>query len=185
MTGARNAKRVLLGHIAGAHGLRGEVLIKSYAGVAEHIAAYGPLTDESGARAFTITVLRVMAKGVVAHLTGVTDRTDAEALQGQRLYVERDQLPETSTNEFYHADLIGLSAVSPVGKTVGQVVALRNFGAGDLLEIRLVSSGGTALVPFTKASVPKVDIAGGHVVIAMPAASAHTSHPSARTRPSS
>jgi 16S rRNA processing protein RimM len=166
---------VLLGHIAGAHGLRGEVLIKSYTAAPEDIAAYGPLSDETGARAFSVKVLRVTAKGVVARLDGVADRTAAEALKGMRLYVERDKLPDTGTNEYYHTDLIGLVAVSPEGTTIGEVVSLQNYGAGDLLEVRLSGSRETELVPFTSAFVIDVDIAGGHVVIAMaPAAGAET-----------
>jgi 16S rRNA processing protein RimM len=171
---APQQRGVLLGHIAGAHGVCGEVLIKSYTDPPEHIAAYGPLTDETGTRAFTIKIVRVTAKGVVARLEGVTDRTAAEALKGLRLYVGREQLPEAGIDEFYHADLIGLTAVSPEGKTVGTVVALQNYGAGDLLEIRLEGSRRTELVPFTNAFVPDVDIAGGRVVIAQPTAGAET-----------
>jgi 16S rRNA processing protein RimM len=163
---------VLLGHIAGAHGVRGEVLIKSYAATPEDIAAYGPLTDETGSRAVSIKVLRVTAKGVIARVDGVVDRTAAEALKGMRLYVERNKLPETGTDEFYHTDLIGLMAVSLEGKAIGEVVSLRNYGAGDLLEVRLAGSRETELVPFTTAFVSDVDIAGGRVVIAMAPASA-------------
>jgi 16S rRNA processing protein RimM len=165
---------VLLGHIAGAHGVRGEVLIKSYTAAPEDIAAYGPLADETGTRAFSIKVLRLTAKGVVARLDGVADRAAAEALKGLRLYVERDKLPDTRANEFYHTDLIGLAAVTPEGNPIGEVVALHNYGAGDLLEVRLSSSHETEFVPFTSEFVPDVDIAGGRVVIAMPTAGAET-----------
>jgi 16S rRNA processing protein RimM len=167
---ARLKPRVLLGHVAGAHGVRGEVLLSSYTAAPEDIAAYGRLTDETGARDFAITAVRVTAKGVVARLEGVADRTAAEALKGVRLYVERDQLPETGTNEFYHADLIGLTAVSPEGKTIGNVVAVQNYGASDLLEVRLEGSRKTELVPFTNAFVPTVEIGEGRVVIALPSA---------------
>jgi 16S rRNA processing protein RimM len=166
--------RILLGHIAGAHGVRGAVLINTYTSTPKDIAAYGPLTDESGTRAFAVTVVRVTKKGVVARLDGVTDRTAAEALRGLRLYVERDRLPETETNEFYYADLVGLAAVSPDGKTIGRVVALQNYGAGDLLEIQAEGSRETEFVPFTKAFVPEVDIVRGSLVIAMPPANTET-----------
>ena len=167
-------KRILLGHIAGAHGVRGEVLINSYTSTPEDIAAYGPLTDESGTRAFAVTVVRVTNKGVVARLGGITDRAAAETLRGLRLYLERDRLPETRSNEFYYADLIGLAAVSPDGETIGRVVDLQNYGAGDLLEIQVESSRETELVPFTKAFVREVDMAGGRLVIAMPSANTDT-----------
>src|SRR5918999_5656085 len=127
-------KRILLGHVAGAHGVRGEVLINSYTAAPEDIATYGRITDETGTRALAIMAVRVTAKGVVARIDGVKDRTAAEALKGMGLYVERDQLPETGPSEYYHADLIGLPAVAPDGTTIGQVVALHNYGAGDLLE---------------------------------------------------
>ena len=107
----------------------------------------------------------------MARLEGVGDRTAAEALKGVELYVDRDRLPAAAEGEFYHADLIGLAAVDPEGKRIGEIVAVQNFGAGDLLEIRLAGSGKTELVPFTDATIPEVDIAAGRVVVAMPAAS--------------
>jgi 16S rRNA processing protein RimM len=168
---APRKRRVLIGHIVGAHGVRGEVLIKSYTAAPQDIASYGPLTDETSGRALAITLVRVTAKGVVARVNGVTDRAAAETLKGLRLYVERDQLPEPAPGEYYHADLIGLPAASPDGTTIGQVVALHNYGAGDLLEIQLESSRETELVPFTHAFVPEVDVAGGRVVIALPSTS--------------
>src|SRR5438046_9938523 len=81
------------------------------------------------------------------------------------------RLPAAAEGEFYHADLIGLAAVDPEGKRIGEIVAVQNYGAGDLLEVRLAGSGKTELVPFTQASVPEVDIASGRVMVAMPAAS--------------
>jgi 16S rRNA processing protein RimM len=160
--------RILLGHIAGAHGIRGEVLIKSYTGVAEDIAAYGLLTDESGARAFEVESARATPKGVVARIGGVTDRTAAEALKGVGLWAERSRLPPTEPGEYYHSDLIGLRAVTPEGKTLGEVVAVQNYGAGDLLEIRIEGTRRTELIPFTDAFVPEVDVAAGSAVVMMP-----------------
>ena len=163
--------RILLGRIAGAHGIRGEVVIHAYTAAPADIGAYGPLFDKSGARSFQIESARATARGVVARLEGVDDRTAAEALKGVELYVDRDRLPAAAEGEFYHADLIGLAAVDPEGKAIGEIVAVQNYGAGDLLEIRLAGSGKTELVPFTEASVPEVDIASGRVMVAMPAAS--------------
>jgi 16S rRNA processing protein RimM len=162
--------RVLLGHIAGAHGIRGEVLIKSYTGAPEDIASYGPLSDEQGRR-FALEVIRVTAKGVIARIKGVGDRTAAEALKGVRLWAERSQLPPTEENEYYHSDLIGLEAVSSEGERIGEVLSVQNYGAGDLLEIRLKNGGKTELLPFAAAFVPEVDIAGGRVIVILPKAS--------------
>jgi 16S rRNA processing protein RimM len=166
--GGAKSNRVLLGRIAGAHGIRGEVVIRTFTAAPESIGAYGPLSERGGRRTFTIANARVTQKGVVARLEGVSDRNEAEALKGVELYVERERLPAVDEGEFYHADLVGLAAVDPEGKAIGKIVAVHNFGAGDLLEIRLAGSGKTELVPFTDAAVPEVDIAGGRVIVAMP-----------------
>jgi 16S rRNA processing protein RimM len=160
--------RVLLGHIAGAHGIRGEVLIKTYTVAPENIGAYGPLRDESGTRNFNVKSARATPKGVVARLQGVDDRNAAEAVKGIALYIERDRLPAAADGEFYHADLIGLAAVDGAGKPFGEIVAVQNYGAGDLLEIRLAGASKTELVPFTDAAVPEVDIAARRVVVILP-----------------
>ncbi len=160
--------RILLGRIAGAHGIRGEVLIKTFTAAPENIGAYGPLSDETGTRTFKLKSARATPKGVVARLQGVDDRNGAEALRGIALYIERDRLPEAAEDEFYHADLVGLAAVSPDGKPVGEIIAVQNYGAGDLLEIRLAGSSKTELVPFTDAAVPQVDVAARRVVVLMP-----------------
>lgn len=161
-------RRVLLGHISSAHGLRGEVLLKTYTGAPADIASYGALSDESGARRFEVRVVRVTDKGVIARIAGVGDRTAAEKLRGVKLYVGRDQLPEAIEGEYYHADLIGLSAVADDGRLIGEIVAIPNYGAGDLLEIRLDGTRKTDLVPFTDACVPEVDLRAGRVVVRMP-----------------
>ena len=161
-------KRILLGRIAGAHGIRGEVIIHAFTEPPENIAAYGPLSDEAGARTFRIETARATAKGVVARLAGVSDRTAAEALKGVDLYVDRDRLPPAVEGEYYHADLIGMAAVDPAGQRIGEVVAVQNFGAGDLLEIRLAGARQTELIPFTDAHVPEVDVAARRVVVVLP-----------------
>jgi 16S rRNA processing protein RimM len=162
-------KRVLLGRIAGAHGIRGEVLIRSFTERPEDIAAYGPLGD-GGSRTFQIESARATAKGVVARLSGIADRNAAEALKGTELYVERDRLPAAEEGAFYHADLIGLAAVDPEGRPLGEIVAVHNYGAGDLLEVRLAESGRTEFVAFTQAFVPEIDLAGGRAVVVLPTA---------------
>jgi 16S rRNA processing protein RimM len=166
--GGAKPSRILLGRIAGAHGIRGEVLIHTFTAAPENIGAYGPLSDKGGTRTFNVVGTRVTQKGVVARLEGVEDRTAAEALKGAELYIERERLPAAEQGEFYHADLIGLAAVDGEGRVIGEIVAVQNFGAGDLLEIRLAGSGKTELVPFNDAVVPEVDVAGGRAVVVMP-----------------
>lgn len=159
---------ILLGRIADAHGIRGDVLVHSYAHAPEDVAAYGALSDKAGQRTFALKVVRVTPKGVICRIAGIGDRNAAEALKGTELYVARDKLPAGGDDEFYHADLIGLAAVGEDGAVVGQVVAVHNFGAGDLLEIAIAATSKSEMLPFTDAFVPLVDIATGRVVVRMP-----------------
>ena len=165
---SKDRKKVLLGIIAGAHGIRGEVTLRSFTGAPGDIAAYGPLTDKAGARQFKIRVARVTPKGVIARIQGVEDRNAAEALKGTELYVERARLPKTKEAEFYHADLVGLEARDAGGARIGAIVNVANFGAGDLLELRRDDVKETEFIPFTNANVPEVDVAAGFAVIVPP-----------------
>ena len=164
---AAEDERLCVGVIAGAHGVRGLVKIKSFTADPANLTAYGPLTDESGARRYRVAVTG-RAKGVLlARIEGVGDRDAARALRGARLYVARAALPEPEDEEYYHADLIGLAVEDRAGAPLGRVAAVQNFGAGDILEIERPDQG-TLLVPFTKAAVPLVDPAGGRVVVEPP-----------------
>jgi 16S rRNA processing protein RimM len=160
--------RVLLGYIAGAHGIRGEVLVKSYTDDPADIAAYGPLSDEAGTRTIAFTKARVATKGVIAKVDGVEDRNGAEALKGARLYVDRALLPAPDDDEFYYADLIGLDVVTTDGTTIGTVVAIQNYGAGDLVEYRLAGSKRTELLPFNEIFVPDVDLDARRITVVLP-----------------
>lgn len=164
----RAEKRVLLGRISGPHALKGEVMVHSFTEVPEDIAIYGPLEDASGRRTFELKIVRVTEKGLIARVSGVSDRTGAEALKGTELWIARERLPETDDGAFYHADLIGLAAVAADGQEIGEIVSVQNFGAGDLIEIRLSGSARTELIPFTDAFVPEVDLATRRVVVVMP-----------------
>ena len=160
-------KRVCVGAVGAAHGVRGAVRIKSFTAKPEDIARYGPLDDERGERQFTLRITGA-AKGVlIAQLSGVADRNHAEALRGLRLYLPRAALPPPEDDEYYHADLIGLDAVLTDGTPVGEVRAVHDFGAGDTLEITR-AEGPPAMVPFTKAVVPEVDLSAGRLVIDPP-----------------
>ena len=168
MTGRGNKNRVLLGHIAGAQGIRGDVVIKTYTGDPADIGAYGPLQSVDGTRSYTVKVVRVSPKGVIARVAGIVDRNGAEALRGTALYADRARLGEPKPGEYFHADLIGLAAHSKGGDHVGTVKSVHNFGAGDLLEIEFVSSGKSEYIPFTDACVPEVDIKAGRLVVQIP-----------------
>lgn len=160
--------RVCLGQIGAAHGARGQVRLRSFTSDPAAIADYGPLETEDG-RVLEIEELRPAKDHFVARLAGVHDCDTASALTNEKLYVPRERLPQTeSANEFYHADLIGLSAVDQAGRTLGTVIAIHNFGAGDLIEVKPPSGGSTELVPFDMTHVPEVDIAAGRLVVHPP-----------------
>ncbi|MDE2165181.1 MAG: 16S rRNA processing protein RimM [Alphaproteobacteria bacterium] len=158
---------VCLGAIAGAHGVKGLVRLKSFTARAEDIAAYGPLQDAGGARRFELALVGASRGMLIARIKGIEDRNAAERLRGEKLYVARDRLPPTALGEFYHADLIGLAAERADGTSLGRIVAIHDFGAGPSLEIA-PPSGASVMVPFTAAIVPVVDIAGGRVVVVPP-----------------
>lgn len=160
--------RVLIGRIGAPHGVRGEVLIQSYAEDPAAIASYGPLETEDGTRRIELSIVRSTPKGLVARIAGIADRNGVEALKGLALYVERSRLPAAAKDEFYRADLIGLRAVDPDGQTLGTIIAVDNYGAGDILELRLEGARETELIPFADAYVPSVDVAGGTITVVLP-----------------
>jgi len=160
--------RICLGQIGAAHGVGGEVRLRSFTAEPAAIADYGPLQTEDG-RVLRIEALRPAKDHFIARLSGVRDRDAASALASAKLYVPRERLPEPQApGEFYHADLIGLAVCDRSGAKVGTVVAIHNFGAGDLIEVQDAAGGRTQLVPFDEATVPVVDIAAGRIVVAMP-----------------
>lgn len=159
---------VCVGAVAGAHGVRGLVRIKSFTERPEDIVAYGPLTDESGERCMVLTLVGRSKGQLLARVEDVADRDAAEALKGFRLYVPRAALPEPEADSFYQGDLIGLAAEYPDGRPLGQVRALHDFGAGPVLELTL-AAGGSVMLPFTQAVVPLVDVGGGCLVVDPPA----------------
>jgi 16S rRNA processing protein RimM len=166
--------RLLVGAIAAPHGVRGLVKVKSFTAAPADIAAYGPLSDETGRRRIALHVMSPASGGtgaLICRIDGVADRDAAEALKGLRLYVERAALPAPAeAEEYYHADLIGLAATLPDGTAFGRVVAVQNYGAGDLIEVeRLAGAPRLVDLPFTRAVVPVVDIAGGRLVVDPPA----------------
>jgi 16S rRNA processing protein RimM len=162
------AARICVARIGAAHGTRGEVRLWSFTADPAAVKDYGPLESEDGSAQFEIEALRPAKDHLVARLSGVRDRAQAEQLVNLRLYVPRDRLPQAPPEEFYHADLIGLAAHGLDGREIGTVVAVQNFGAGDLLELRAAGESNTVLLPFTTAKVPVVDIAGGRIVIDPP-----------------
>ncbi len=160
---------ILLGVFGAARGVRGEVRIKSFTADPEAIGGYGALTDKAGARAFAFEALRPLRdEMLVARVKGVATREAAEALNGVELYARREQLPPPGEDEFYCDDLVGLAAVTREGASLGRVVALNNFGAGDILEIAPEGGGDTFMLPFTRAVAVEIDFSAGRIVIEPP-----------------
>jgi 16S rRNA processing protein RimM len=161
--------RICLGQIGAAHGVRGEVRLRSFTADPGAIANYGPLETEDG-RVFEIETLRPAKDHFVAKFSGIAGRSAAERLARTKLYVPRERLPQPSEpDEFYHADLVGLAVLDRAGRQRGTVIAVHNFGAGDLIEVRPDGGGKTELLPFDAATVPMVDVAAGKIVVDPPA----------------
>ena len=158
--------RICVARLGAAHGVRGEVKLWSFTADPAAVADYGPFETADG-RVVEIEALRPAKEFFVARLKGVADRDAAERLRNAELFVPRDRLPTPEdSDEFYHADLIGLAVVDSSGAALGTVLALHNFGAGDIIEVRRAESRDTVMLPFTQAAVPEIDLAGGRIVVA-------------------
>jgi 16S rRNA processing protein RimM len=171
--------RVCVARIGAAHGTGGEVRLWSFTARAEAVAAYGPLQTADGTRTFEIEALRPAKDFLVARLKDITDRAAAERLRNIDLYVPRERLPAPEPEEFYHADLIGLRAEDTAGTAIGVVIAVHNFGAGDILEVAPTAGGDTLMLPFSTAAVPSVEVAVGRIVVDMPEESLTQKSPAA------
>lgn len=150
---------ILLGVIGGAHGIKGEVRVKSFTEDPRDIKSYGPLFDAKG-NAYTLRSARIQKNVVVVQIAEVTDRDQAERLNGTELFVDRSALPEDDEDAFYQADLIGLEVETVTGEAVGSVIAFHDFGAGEVIEIR-PARGATLMIPFSEAAVPEIDMERG------------------------
>jgi 16S rRNA processing protein RimM len=160
--------RVCVAQIGGPHGLRGEVKLKSFTADPMAVKDYAPLESEDGAARFEIEALRPAKGYLVARLRGIADRSAAEQLTHVKLFISRQRLPAPEPDEFYHADMIGMRAVTPAGDEIGLVHAIHDFGAGDILELQLRGSATTVMVPFTTTIVPEVDVADRRIVVVLP-----------------
>lgn len=158
------SRRVLLAIVGGAHGIRGECRVKSFTDVPEDFARYGPLSDAKGNR-YTVKAARPQKNMLLVRFAEVADRNHAERLNGTELFVDRSMLPESEEDdEFYLEDLEGLDVRSVDGEPIGRVVAVHNFGAGDILEIA-PARGPTVMIPFSEAAVPELDIEAGILIV--------------------
>ena len=160
--GDRDTFRICVGAVAGAHGVKGDVRIKTFTENPMDIAAYGALWDEVGQNSFEILDVYPDKMGARVRFKNITSRSHAEALKGTRLYIKRDNLPTLEEEDFYHADLIGLVAVTEQGEKLGTVKAVYNFGSADLLDID------GQFIPFTKINIPEIDFQSGTLTVVPP-----------------
>ena len=161
--------RIRVARIGAAHGVRGEVKLWSFTQEPMAIADYGPLETEDGAQRFEIETLRPAKDFLVARIVGVADRDAAAKLCNVELFVPRDRLPPIEEDDtYYHADLVGMAAITPQGVPIGNVTAIHNFGAGDLIEIASSAGGEPMLLPFTESVVTEIDTALRQITIVLP-----------------
>ena len=163
----RISDRLLMGVIAGAHGVHGEVRVKSFTAVPDDLINMGPFTDMSGSGKYLIKFTGRSRGLLLGAVNSVRDRNSAEALRGTKLYVKRDVLPPVEEDEFYYADLVGLKVFLESNKFYGEVKSVQEYGAGDVLEI-IRENGQTDLLPFTLEIFPKIEIKANRLVIAPP-----------------
>ncbi len=156
---------ILVGRVAGAFGVKGELRLTAYTADPLALFAYRTLLDRSGQPKLTLVSARAAKGDVICRTQEPFTKEEADALRGTQLFVPRSALPPPEEEEFYHADLIGLVARTEDGEVLGRIKAVHDFGAGDILEID--PGGGKAALyhPFTKAATPEVNLAGGYVVV--------------------
>lgn len=158
-------KKICLGKIVGVHGIRGEVKVKSYTELDKDLGSYGDLEDKNSTQKFTLKVTGHSKDLLRVKIKGVDDRNKAETLIGTELYANRDVLPEVQTEDvFYEADLVGLEVLDEQKNKVAKVIGFYNFGAGDILEIKL-TNGKTEMLPFSKAYVPDVNLEESYIIV--------------------
>lgn len=160
--------RIIVGSLAGAFGVLGDVRLKSFCADPQALADYTPLLRSDGATITTIVIKGQTKGALIARVDGISTKEQADAARGIDLYALRDQLPSLPDDEFYHADLMGLAAYDTGGTQLGTVKAVQNNGADDLLEIAGPTLRDSVLVPFTRAIVPTVDLASGRIILDPP-----------------
>ncbi len=159
---------IIIGAIAGAFGVKGEVRLKSFTTDPETITDYSPLFTEDCSRSFEVLLTGQLKNAFSAKLSGVHTKEHADGLRGLQLFVPRSKFPQLPDDEFYYADLVGLRVFNGGGAEMGQIKAVQNHGATDLLEILTEETDQSVLLPFTRVNVPTVDIGSGKIIIDPP-----------------
>lgn len=165
MTRPDKDKLIAVGVLRGAHGVRGEVRVKSYTADPEALFTYGPLLDETGAVLLTPKSARPGKDHFIVRPKEMKQKEEWDAMRGRLIHVPRARLPDADEDEFYIEDLAGMDVVDGAGSPAGRVKSVQNFGSGDLLEVEVTGSASTVFVPFTRLDVPEIDMAARRVVI--------------------
>lgn len=158
--------KICLGAVVGVHGIRGEVKVKCFSDNEKNLTRYGDVFNESGSKSFSLKIVGHSKELLRVKVKGIDDRNTAETLVGTAFYINRDLLPDLKEDEFYHTDLIGLEAKNSNGEKIGEVNAIYNFGAGDIIELKL-NEGPLEMLPFTKAYVPTINIKEHYIIVEM------------------
>lgn len=167
MNAAQNKDKIVVGVVAGAFGVKGEIRLKSFCAEPGDIVNYSPLTTEKGDE-FTVKITRQVKGGFAARLSGIRFKDEADKLRGVKLYADRALLPSLPDDEYYYTDLVGLDVLDTGGDTIGKIAAVENHGAGDILDIRGPGLKGSLLLAFTHEAVPTVDMAARRVIVDPP-----------------
>ena len=167
VAGRRERDWVCVAVVATAHGLRGALKLRCFTERPQDVAAYGPVFDRRGKRLFELHLIGPAPGGVLARAEGIADRSAADALRGTELFVPRTALPEPAPDEFYYSDLEGMEALRSDGSHLGFVRSVDNFGAGDLIEVQ-VEDGRRVTLPFTRRTVPSIDLERRRLVVEPP-----------------
>lgn len=167
-SGEGHGRLIVVGRVAGAFGVRGEVRLTAYTADPMTLPGFGRLLHEDGSHALTVRSARPVKDGVICRVAELDSKEAADAMRGTQLFVPRSALPEPEEEEYYLADLIGLVARDPADKVEGRIKAVHDFGAGDILEIDPGDGRATFLIPFTRDAVPEVRPSEGIVVIVRP-----------------
>lgn len=167
----QNSRLIPLGVIGAPHGIRGQVKIRSFTADPEDITSYGPLCDKTG-KTYNITVTGKTKDALIATIAGITTPEDAQKFRNIELCVPRSALPKPKKNVYYYEDLAGLAVLTQDGQPFGTIMAVHNYGAGDLVEVKLTNAK-EELFPFTKAIFPEIDVEKGTAVILPPEVVSH------------
>lgn len=166
----KNDNRICLGKVVGVHGIRGIVKVKSFTDFEEDICEYGIVEDKFGTRKFELEIIGFSKGTIRVKIKGIDDRNQAEELRGTEFYISRDILNDLEEDEFYHADLIDLDVkLASSDEIVGKVVALYDFGAGDIIEIQVKATGKKEMLPFNKEYVPEINIKDKFIIVSQTA----------------